>query len=77
MRKREFGTKPVQAVLGSGNNETETCFRTLKDKKQYVSVAFIGSIICFICFIFGENKGFKKGYNDADRMRTNESTQSV
>ena len=29
MRKREFGTKPVQAVLGSGNNETETCFRTL------------------------------------------------
>ena len=55
MRKREFGTKPVQAVLGSGNNETETCFRTLKDKKQYVSIALIGSIICFICFIFGEN----------------------
>ena len=52
MRKREFGTKPVQAVLGSGNNETETCFRTLKDKKQYVSVALIGSIICFICFPF-------------------------
>lgn len=46
-------------------------------KREFVGITVIGSIICFICFIFGENKGFKKGYNDADRMRTNESTQSV
>lgn len=46
-------------------------------KREFVGITLIGGIICFICFIFGKNKGFKKGYKDADRMRTSEGSQPV
>ncbi len=45
-------------------------------KREFVGVALIGGMICFICFIFGRNKGFMKGYRDADNMM-NESSESV
>lgn len=46
-------------------------------KREFVGVAIIGGIICFICFLFGRNKGYMKGYGDADRMRISEGTQPV
>lgn len=46
-------------------------------KRKFVGVTIIGGIICFICFIFGKNKGFRKGYKEADRTGMNEGSQSV
>lgn len=45
--------------------------------KEFVGIAVIGFIICFISFLFGRKKGYMKGYIEADNMVMNESSKSV
>ncbi len=46
-------------------------------KKEFVGVAVIGGIICFVCFLFGRKNGYMKGYREADNMMMNESSEPV
>ena len=51
-------------------------YKTMR-KREFVGITVIGGIVCFICCLLGRNRGFEKGYKDADRMRKSERTQSV